>query len=344
MPSETLRQFDIFAQLVAAGDLARCAHDLGLPLATVQSELATLEERLGYSLFAQDGGTLMLTPAGRKAVSAMAHLVDRPDSSPVVPEAAAYPAPLTENALTDPPPPSTGHDLAHPSPATALIRPPQSFRPLPSARGQAPDILVQNIVLAAHPAIFAHFQETLTAFEQSSPDVGITLRLEGLDEAAVLPLFAQERADIAYFYALGETPFPSRYAWSERISLYAAADHPLAQANDVLAEDFSTVAYVALAQGNLHRHLAEGALHRAGLAVPPPRFESDNLFAVMEQVRAGQGWFPAFGTLARDFGKMPGIARIAYTQGLPQVEVRQALREGANEDAAIAALAEFLFR
>src|SRR3546814_3435786 len=78
------------------------------------------------------------------------------------------------------------------------------------------------------------FQEALAAFEAANDDVAITLDLtiHLADEAAWA--LRRGKADIAYFYALGETDEPlSRYGWSEQINLYAGADHPLARRDSV---------------------------------------------------------------------------------------------------------------
>lgn len=370
MMSATQRQFEIFAQLVAYGDVHRCAIGLSLSSDTILDELEALEERLGYKLFQQDRGLVSLTPAGRTAIAAMETLShEAPDvwtdagesgphdrdtddagapDAPLPPAAALFGArerdpdasAIEESAGNDAPEPVALPAAPAPDPVT-----PKHFRPLPSARGKSPDIIVQNIVLAAHPAIFAHFQDALTAFEDSSLEVDITLRLEGLDEEQIPALFAQGEADIAYFYTLGEPAnFDSRYAWSERISLYIAADHPLAAQDTVLADDLADVPLVALAPDNMMRHLAEAALARAGLDVSDAAFESDNLYDIMKAVRAGRGYFAAFGPVARDFGKTEGIARLAYAQGLPQVEVRQAVRPDMADNPEVSALAEFLFR
>ncbi|MBB6123631.1 LysR substrate-binding domain-containing protein [Sphingobium subterraneum] len=366
MMSATQRQFDIFAQLVAYGDVHRCAIGLSLSTDTILDELAALEDRLGYTLFTQDRGLVSLTPAGRKAIAAMETLsheapeiwTEATDAGPqaepdeasnsalALPPAASLFGARDEEREAAAPDVAAGDPIDHVSlPASPDAVTPKHFRPLPSARGKSPDLIVQNIVLAAHPAIFAHFQDTLTAFEDSSLDVDITLRLEGLDEADIPALFARGEADIAYFYALGEpADFASRYAWSERISLYIAADHPLAAQDTVLADELAEVPLVALAPDNRIRHLAEAALARAGLTVRDATFESDNLYEVMKAVRGGKGYFAAFGSVARDFGKTEGITRLAYAQGLPQVEVRQAVRPDMADNPEVSALAEFLFR
>lgn len=339
--------------MVACGDVERCAHELDMPAHAVRSELEALEQRLGYRLFEEDGETLVLTSAGRKAVSAMELLADQPvetwePEQQIDEEPSTVASPPHEDAPAfmalrdaDKPEPDT-------QPASSLSSPaalPRGFRPLPSARGNAPDLIVQNIILAADPTIFQHFQEALTAFEQSSPDIGITLRLEPLDETGAAALLAQEKADIAYFHALqGPLGYPSRYAWSERLSLYAAADHPLARKGALTTEDLAEAHHVALGPDNLHSRIAMAALAQLGIEQVECAFASDDLVRLVEKVREGAGYFAAFGPLGRDFGKMPGIARLAFAEALPQIDVRQALREGAKEDGAISALAEYLFR
>lgn len=396
MPAPLPHQFAVFAQIIAAGNLADCAYAMGLPVESVTETLDDLEQRLGFPLFRRTGPLVELTGAGRTLVSALGRLsvdADQPwdgDSLPLTlapgdraegetpPRPAPPPAPVPAEAA---PPlsrrnaPANGEDQP-PYPAAASEAPssaaPRSLRhrpepptaptgtprPIPSAGtaprsasptdttpANAPQPAERTIVLASHPAIFTHFQEALVAFEEASPDIGITLRLDALDTAALRQLFAEKLADIAYFYALEEPEdFPSRYAWSERISLFVGQDHPLARLDSVLAADLDGVAQVAFADGNIQRALAAAALERSGLHLGPAAAETDNLYDLMKQVRAGKGCFATFGPIARDFGKMPGIARLPYAQGLPQVEVRQAVRADRAADAAVIALAEFLFR
>lgn len=343
MDPSTARQFDIFAQMVASGDIVACARDLKLPLETVEAELHALEERLGYPLFTHSFGTVSLTPAGRKAVSALELLSthasdDWQNAQPA--DEAAPPDPEPAPELKD----VEQVDAAEGS-ATDIAIAERTELPRPVPTVTAPTEPVQNIILASHPTIFAHFQDALTAFETTSPDIGISLRLEGLTSAQVPPLFDAELADIAYFYAL-EAPddFASRYAWSERISLFIASSHPLTREGAVLAEDLADIPYLALGRGNLIRQLSEAALARTGLLCGEPIAELDNLYEIMTMVQRGQGYFATFGPMARDFGKMKNVHRIPYAQALAQVEVRQAIHPGKTGDPAISALAEYLFR
>lgn len=454
MSAPLLHQFDVFAQIIAAGNLATCARDMGLPMEDVVDALDRLENRLGYRLFYRSGASVDLTDAGRTLVSALGRLsVDsaalwdgeglpltlppRPphaDASTGADETtdedsdafddavdaapfAAHDAPAPRAPAPAPPPPPAVRPTAFeeeeaPAPRSARLRtgaqlsrkaqpagpaepepepetetepqpaPQPSAEPRPhpafpsarrtpaspnaetraetgpetspaeAGRSDPPPAAPapapaggQTIVLASHPAIFTHFQEALVAFEEASPDIGITLRLDALDTESLEALFADRLADIAYFYALEEPEgLASRYAWSERISLFVSRDHPLAERASVLADDLAGAHQVTFAAGNIQRKLAAAALERSGLRLGPAAVETDNLYDLMKQVRAGKGCFAAFGPIARDFGKMPGITRLAYAQGLPQVEVRQAVRPDRAGDAAVVALAEFLFR
>ena len=71
MATSSLRQLDIFAQIVASGNAALCARDLGISVEKVAQDLASLEMRLGYRLFDEISGDLRLTAAGRKTAEAM---------------------------------------------------------------------------------------------------------------------------------------------------------------------------------------------------------------------------------------------------------------------------------
>lgn len=353
MSASVIQQFDIFAQLIASGNIAASARALKLPAASVVDAMDRLEEQLGCRLFLMEGSAVTLTDTGRKLVKALGELsldaqekwIDSLLSPPLAdepedePEEEVPPAPARADLAEDGLPlslarsPEAGADIADTALAEALPGTPD--RPEP----------VRHILLASHPAIFSHFQEALLAFEEASPDIGINLRLDSMDAAAVKDLFARKLADIAYFYALEEPEdLASRYAWSERISLFVAKGHPLARRDAALAEDLVRVPYVALAPDNMARLLTEEALARDGLKTGPALLETDNLYEIMQQVQSQPCYFAAFGAMARDFGKMPGIARIAYAQGLPQVQVRQAVRPELHNDPALLALSEFLFR
>jgi DNA-binding transcriptional LysR family regulator len=304
MPHSTVRQLDIFAQMAAAGSMARGAADLGLSAQAVESGIASLEMRLGYRLFDRDGDAVRLTPAGRKTAQAMALLsIDEPG------EAAAASAPAA--AIVAPPPPA----------------PPRAA-----------------IILAAPAAVFGHFQDALSAFEDANEDVAITLDLydhlagdaaDALDRGAV---------DIVYFYAFGAPAgFDSRYGWSEQINLYAGEGHPLARTDLVSRSDLAGVPLLAMEPGNPLRRLTDEGLAKAGLPPAPAGLETDNMFAILSALRDGAGCFAAFGPLARDLGRMAGVRRVALDIPLPSVEVRQAVSARAAGAAAIGALADYLF-
>lgn len=336
------QQFDVFAQLVATGSITGCARSLGLPPSAVLESMNALEDRMGFQLFAVRDGKVELTQAGRSVVDTLGQMTLEPEGGLAEhPRTETLPQPQT--ALEEHSEPN--YDEA-PLPVVEALVTPRHFEPQdPQRPPPRPDLPTQTIVLASHPAIFTHFQEALIAFEQASPDIGITLRLETIDEAEVSRLFDEGLADIAYYYTLGEgQQFASRYAWSERISLFASKDHPLARKDSVVADDLASLRYVALASGNSTRTLAEQALADAGLAVGAPEVETDNLYQIMQYVESNSAYFAAFGPMARDFGRMSGIRRLAFAQGLPQIEVRQAVRPDRSNDAAILALSEFLFR
>ncbi len=343
---------------------------LRLPASDVVDAMDKLEERLGCRLFAMNGNNVELTDTGHKLVTALGTLslegqerwVTGLLSGDREAENVASPGITRQQEITPPHPPLSQEEpeplpVEHEADAPfAPLFPPLATEegeeeeiPPPSAQGRPvreirPDP-VRHILLASHPAIFSHFQEALVAFEQASPDIGITLHLDSLDARRVEELFAREEADIAYFYALEEPDnLNSRYAWSERISLFVSKDHPLARKDAAQAEDLAHTPYVALAPGNMARSHAEEALARCGLDVGPAILETDNLYEIMKQVQNHPCYFATFGSMARDFGKMPGITRLNFAQGLPQVQVRQAVRPALSNDPALLALAEFLFR
>lgn len=330
MDTPSLRQLDIFAQLVASGSVARCARDLGLSVEAVERDMAALERRLGYRLFEQrsTGGEAMLTDAGHKTARAMTLL------SQGGPEwdAAASPRdePIEDQAADD----RAGNATAIPA---APSRNPITTR--------APIDMRQQVTIAAPAPVFSHFQDALTAFEQSSGDVVIALDLSVQIAADAGRAMALGAADITYFYALGapET-FASRYVWSEQLIVYLGGDHDLAARDVVHLSDLAALAPVTMEPRSGVRAIVEQALAKAGLPPRAPALESDNLFDIMTAVRECAGYFAGFGPLARDFGRMPGIRRVPLAVPLPTIEVRQAVRAAMADDPMVSALAEYLCR
>ena len=117
MHSPPLRQLDIFAQMVAAGDAARCASDLGIDTESLLEELASLELRLGYRLFEDPGGRARLTEAGRKTARAMTLLAQ--DESAEVP---AEEATCAKDIIPAPPSRPHGIVLAAPPPVFGHVQ------------------------------------------------------------------------------------------------------------------------------------------------------------------------------------------------------------------------------
>lgn len=305
MDTPSLRQLDLFAQMVAAGNLARCANDMGLSAEEIARDLASLEMRLGYRLFDDLEGAARLTPAGRKTAEAMTLLSqDKADDW-------GRPAP----ALPTPPP------------APIAAEPPR-----------------RTIMLAAPAPVFGHLQDALAAFEAANEDIAIALDLHVQSAADADAALKRGRADIAYFYAL-EAPedFPSRYGWSEPVNIYAGGDHRLAQSQSVSRDDLAATPMLAMERDNAMRAVIETALAKGKVRSGPVALESDNMATIMAALREGVGLFAAFGPLARDLGRMVGIQRLALDMPLPAVEIRQAVRPDAAETPAVEALADFLF-
>ena len=305
MDTPSLRQLDLFAQMVAAGNLARCANDMGLPPEQIARDLASLEMRLGYRLFDDLEGAARLTPAGRKTAEAMTLLSQ-----------------------------DTADDWGRPAPA--LPTPP----PAPIA-AEPPR---RTIMLAAPAPVFGHLQDALAAFEAANEDIAIALDLHVQSAADADAALKRGRADIAYFYAL-EAPedFPSRYGWSEPVNIYAGGDHRLAQSQSVSRDDLAATPMLAMERDNAMRAVIETALAKGKVRSGPVALESDNMATIMAALREGVGLFAAFGPLARDLGRMVGIQRLALDMPLPAVEIRQAVRPDAAETLAVEALADFLF-
>lgn len=307
MDTPSLRQLDLFAQMVAAGNLARCANDMGMSAEEIARDLASLEMRLGYRLFDDLEGTARLTPAGRKTAEAMTLLSqDKADD---------WDRPAAVTAAPMPPP------------APIAAEPPR-----------------RTIMLAAPAPVFGHLQDALAAFEAANEDIVIALDLYVQSAADADAALKRGRADIAYFYAL-EAPadFPSRYGWSEPVNIYAGEGHPFARSQSVSRADLAAAPMLTMERDNAMRAVIEAALAKGKVRSGPLALESDNMAAIMAALRDDAGLFAAFGPLARDLGRMEGIKRIALDMPLPAIEIRQAVRPDAAETPAVEALADFLF-
>jgi hypothetical protein len=325
MNSPSLRQLDIFAQMVAVGSVARCAADLGVGVEQVLQDLASLEMRLGYRLFDNLDGMARLTPAGRKTAQAMTLLTQD------------APAPV-EEALPAPEP--------EPVPEAAPVQPVAPvFVPLVSPVPVAPAGPPRQVITLAAPApVFGQIQDGLTAFEAANEDIAITLDLHVHTAQEAASALANGRADIAYFYALEEPgSFGSRYGWSEQLNLYAGSDHALARADSVSRDDLALTPMLALETRSGMRDIIEAALAKGRFRNMMPLLESDNMFEIIAALREGAGCFAAFGPLARDIGRMSGVQRLALDMPLPSIEIRQAIAPRSTDKPAVEALAEFLF-
>ncbi|MEA3390527.1 MAG: LysR family transcriptional regulator [Pseudomonadota bacterium] len=307
MDSPSLRQLDIFAQMVAAGDASRCAADLGIGVDQLLADIAALELRLGYRLFEEPAIAARLTPAGRKTAQAMLQIAQDQDA-----------------AAADPPPEAAPLPLATPS--------------------RLPEPAGPTIMLAAPAPVFGRLQESLSAFEAANEDVAIALDLHVHDARDAAATIAAGRADIAYFYALGDPDgLPSRYGWSEPLNLYIGASHPLARMDSVSRAAMSVTPMIAFEEGGGMRRIIDAALVQGRAQMAAPALESDNMTDILAALRGGAGCFAAFGPLARDLGRMSGIRRLALDMPLPAIDVRQAVGPRAADKPAAGALAEFLF-
>lgn len=334
MGTPSLRQLDIFAQMVASGSIVRCARDLGLSIEAVERDMDALEQRLGYRLFERATGEARLTDAGRKTVQAMTLLSEQDESD----WAEESPATLQTIAAEE----ARSADAA-PTPAADPVR--VSLGSMAPVASDEPAKERQQVTIAAPAPVFSHFQDALTAFEQTSTDVAITLDLGVQIAPDAARAMALGTADITYFYALGAPGgFPSRYVWSEQLIVYLGSDHDLSSRDLVHLSDLDALAPVTMDAQSGIRAIVEQALVKAGLTPRAPALESDNLLDVVSAVRDGAGYFAGFGPLARDFGRMPGVRRVPLADPLPAVEVRQAVRAAVADDPIVSTLAEYLFR
>lgn len=69
MATITLRQLEIFAQIVEHGSFRNCARQIGVSQVAISDHVRQLEQRLGQKLFERvSGGASVLTPAGERVL------------------------------------------------------------------------------------------------------------------------------------------------------------------------------------------------------------------------------------------------------------------------------------
>lgn len=272
----------------------------------------------------------------------------------------AVPLPVASSAAQEPETPdpdATERDTTEPDSAEDFAAdapqpvPLGRIRPLeePAAEPDTPPptepegVREKPITVASHPAILSRFQDKLAAAQDAFPDRPIAVDFARFTPEAVAPLLRTGTADIALFYALGEAPgLASDYLWSERWSLFARADHPLAQMDEVRFADCADMLVILFDEGNPLRALCEACLVRAGLWPTPTVLETDDFSAIAAELDYGEAIFPAFGVTAAQFAARPGLRRLALVEDMPGVEVRRAVSPLAEEDPTIQALAGLL--
>jgi len=382
MERPTLRQLEILAEIARAGTFRGAARNLGLSQVAVSDHVKQLENRLGCALFVRTaGGKPSLSPSGRivldhgrnvlfacdALIAAARDVADLPPiAAPVSKEDANIvvrpqrkkdmlfapePAPAT---ASDPEPPAQNETIAPaPQPVSlgqispqedAVAESPEdaalSHTPVPMEEDSVKE---KPITVASHPAILSRFQDKLAAAQDAFPDRPIAVDFARFTPETVAPLLEAGTADIALFYALGEVPgLASDYLWSERWSLFARADHPLAQMDEVRFADCADMLVVLFDEGNPLRALCEACLIRARLWPTPTVLETDDFSAIAAELDYGEAIFPAFGVTAAQFAARPGLRRLALVEEMPGVEVRRAVSPLAEEDPTIQALAGLL--
>jgi DNA-binding transcriptional LysR family regulator len=80
MTGLTLRQLEVFTQVVELGSFRRCAEHIGISQVAVSEHVQALERRLGQPLFERHGGSAAkLTKQGERAYSRAKHILQETD-------------------------------------------------------------------------------------------------------------------------------------------------------------------------------------------------------------------------------------------------------------------------
>jgi len=222
---------------------------------------------------------------------------------------------------------------------------PVPARPSATPARPAPE---RSIRLACSQGIFATLADGLARFEDAHPHIAIEVDRDSVTQPAIARAFATGRIDVACFHAVdAPTMLESDYLWSEPISLFVSADHPLAARDYVSAQDLVMVSPILPTTGNPNRPLIDAALARAGFGAAPPAIETDDpddQFAALIDPTAGDdaAFLPLFGAAARAFAGSDAVVRLRFGSYLAAIDVRCAVRPGIASDPLVAALRQSL--
>jgi molybdate transport repressor ModE-like protein len=359
MERPTMRQLEILAEVARVGTFRGAARNLGLSQVAVSDHVRQLEARLGCALFVRKaGGKPTLSPSGRIVLEHGRNVLFACDSLISAARSAAGIA-APEPAVDDPVEAVVLSDImvrtevegaAEPVRASLQALMPDASReegvkelPEEVLAPTLPGANEKPITIASHPAILSRFQDKLAAAQEAFPDRPIAVDARFTSDT-VAGALQSGRVDIALFYALGEVEgLQSDYLWSESWSLFARADHPLAQAEMLRVADCVDMPVILFADANPLRALCEACLEQAGLWPAPTVLETDDFAAIAtELLEYGEAVFPAFGVTAAQFAARQGLKRLALIEPLPGVQVRRAVAPMADEDPTIFALAGLL--
>jgi len=340
MDRPTLRQLEIFLEVVRAGSFRGAARDLGLSQVAVSDHVRQLERRLGRDLFIRAPGSVpTLSAAGQVAAEHGRNVLMTSDALvAAVAGAAAGPADGSGASLTIVTPVAID-----PTPASLPPEPaPEPMAAEPEAVGDhAPT--EDPIRVAAHPTIVTRFQERLAAAEDAFPDRPISVDYAHFTADAVAPFLYRGGVEIALVFACGERDLPgSTYLWSEQWSLLVRGDHPLAAQETVTRAQCVDMPVIMLAPDNPLRSICETCLSGAGLWPAPTVLETDDYARIAAELALGEALFPAFGVTASQFAAREGLKRIPLIEPIPAVEVRQGIGPHVQNDPVVAAIAGFL--
>lgn len=292
MAMVTLRQLEIFVQVVEHGSFRLCARRIGVSQVAISDHIRQLEQRLGHALFDRvPGGASVLTPAGERA---HAHALR------VLAEMEALMAAM-------------GGASPAPSPAIPAAPP-------------------RRLVMSAHSDILRYIQEPLAQFGEEHPEVAIELDLDVWTPGPLIAKMREGAVDIGYFFALSAPPLlESDLVWHEPLALFAGREHELARLPALTPRDLLPFPVIRLGSRNRLRVLIDEAMDQAGLGECGTAVETDDYGRILTALREGAGFACLFESTAAPLLRAGGIARIAF-DGLPDMEVRQAVRKEWRDD------------
>jgi DNA-binding transcriptional LysR family regulator len=208
--------------------------------------------------------------------------------------------------------------------------------------GDTPKQGRRRIVLASHPFLGWAIARPLASYTADNPEIYLSVR--ALNYEQLVAAYAQQRIDVGIFLAPSHTPeLPSSHLWTEPVSLYASAAHPLSKLDRVRSSDLLKFGFIPAHSDRLFQELVDRSLAHIGIQDYPVALESEHPALTIEALRLGLGYTGSFPRVVAGEGIDESDVRRLPIQ-VSGFEVRLCVQDSLRHDPKIQRLIDFITR